>query len=385
MLKETVMFSPFCPVDIRILDRVHGLEAIKSLLEGTDGLCVLAGETMAARLDLNNFIQDLMSLHGGVWLTNIPANPSVFDVAGALKALAGQKVNTILTIGGGSAMDLGKSIAALHGHFDKDQLTEENILKAISEKAYIRPCSIPSLLAVPTTAGTGSEVTHWATVWNPSQNQKLSVDWNALFPKAAVIIPEFTISMGPELTLSTGLDALSHAMEAFWARSRTPLSQALAFRAIEKIHRFLPEAVKPEKSSSLALRQEMCLGALLAGHAFSITRTTACHAISYPLTMMFGLPHGFAAAMTLGSVMKRNEAAVKEIQSIRAMFIPEGGFDHWIHSLADPVRPLRLSSFGIGQEVLPAIIDLSFTAGRMDNNPIEFSRQDVLEILKECL
>lgn len=379
------MFSPLCPVDIRILDRTRGLDAIASLPDGANGLCVLCSESIAARLSLRDFVQGLLSRHNGVWLNNIPANPAVFDVAEALKALAGKKIGAILTIGGGSAIDLGKAIAALHGYLDENQLTEENVLKAISEKEYIKPRDIPYLLAVPTTAGTGSEVTHWATVWNPSRNQKLSMDWGALYPKAAVIVPEFTVTMGPELTLSTGLDALSHAMEAYWAKSRTPLSQALAFRAVEKIHRFLPEAVKPEKSSNLALRQEMCLGALLAGHAFSITRTTACHAISYPLTMLYKLPHGIAAAMTISSVMARNEAAVKEIKSIRAMFSPDGGFSDWIHSLAAPIRPLRLSSYGIGHGDLPAIADLSFTAGRMDNNPIEFDRQDVLAILEECL
>jgi alcohol dehydrogenase class IV len=336
-----MMLSPFCPVDIRVLDRTRGLEAIGSLIKDEESLCVLASESMAARLALNEFVHGLINQHNGVWLKNIPANPSASDVSDALKTLAGKKINAILAIGGGSAMDLGKAIAALHGFLDENRLTEENVLKAISEKSYQISRDFPFLLAIPTTAGTGSEVTRWATVWNPIKKQKLSIDWEALFPRAAVIIPDFTMSMGPELTLSTGLDALSHAMEAFWAQSRTPLSQALALRAIEKIHRFLPKAVKQEHSSNLAIRQEMCLGALLAGHAFSITRTTACHAISYPLTMMFHLPHGFAAAVTLSSVMNRNEAVVKEIQSIRTIFEPDGGFPDWIHSLCEPVRPLR--------------------------------------------
>ncbi len=381
----TIMYSPFCPVDIRMLDRIQGLEAIESLLEGTGGLCVLASESMVKRLALHEFIQGLLNQHEGVWLKNIPANPSVSDVARALRALEGKKVNAIIAIGGGSAMDLGKAIAALHGILNGNRLTEENVLKAILDKAYKKPRDIPFLLAVPTTAGTGSEVTRWATVWNPEQKQKLSIDWTALNPKAAVIIPEFTMAMGPELTLSTGLDALSHAMEAYWAQSRTPLSQTLALGAIDKIRRFLPETVKPKQSSDLMLRQEMCLSALLAGLAFSITRTTACHAISYPLTMLFNIPHGFAAAMTIKSVMNRNEAVVKEIQSIRTLFEPDGGFDSWIHGLAEPVCPLRLSFFGIGHDDLPIIADLSFTAGRMDNNPISFNRQDVLAILEECL
>jgi len=129
----------------------------------------------------------------------------------------------------------------------------------------------------------------------------------------------------------------------------------------------------------------MCLGALLAGLAFSITRTTACHAISYPLTMLHHLPHGFAAAMTLQSVMRRNEAVVPEIQSIRTLFEEEGGFGTWLNKVSEPIQPLHLSSFGIGHDDLSAIADLSFTAGRMNNNPIPFSKQGVLAILEECL
>ncbi len=379
------VFSPFCPVDIRILDKVKGLEAIESLLDGTIGLCVLASDTMAARLSLHNYLKGLLARHGGVWLKDIPANPSVFDVTQALKALYAKPVNAILSIGGGSAIDLGKAIAAFHGLFDENRLTEENVGNAIAKKAYEKARDIPIHLAVPTTAGTGSEVTRWATVWNPACQQKLSVDWAPLFPRAAVIIPEFTMTMSPELTLSTGLDALSHAMEAFWAKSSTPLAKALALSAIDKIRSFLPYAVRPENKESLPHREGMCLGSLLSGLAFSITRTTACHAISYPLTMLHHISHGFAAALTLRSVMDRNEAAVKEIQCIRAIFEADGGFDAWLYHLAGPIQPLRLSAFGIWHDDLPAIADLSFTAGRMDNNPIVFDRQDVLAILENCL
>ena len=379
------MFSPFSPVDIRILDKAAGLAAAETLLDGTNGLCVLLSKTMAERLQLQGFLQSLLSRHGGVWLDAIPSNPSVFDVCQALKALLGKQVSAILAIGGGSAIDLGKAIAALHGFFDENGLSEENIRRAILEKAYDSPRHIPILLAMPTTAGTGSEVTRWATVWDPRKKQKLSMDCAALFPKAAVIVPEFTMTMGPELTLSTGLDALSHAMEAFWARSRTPLSQALALSAIGTIRLSLKDASSPEKASNPAVRRDMCLGALLAGLAFSITRTTACHAISYPLTILHRLPHGYAAAMTLGSVLRRNEAAVPQIQAIHALFEKDGGFASWLCRLTEHTRPLRLSSLGIGRGDLPAIANLSFTAGRMDNNPIAFDRQDVLAILEECL
>ena len=379
------MFSPFSPVDIRILDLEKALPVLEAFAEESGGLCVLATESMLARLRLNTFVKGLLDRHKGVWLKTIPANPTVADVCHTLTSLAGKQLRTILAIGGGSAIDLGKAVAALHGLIQEKSLTEDGIRQAIIQKAYVQRPDIPALIAVPTTAGTGSEVTRWATVWDPKRRQKLSVDAAGLFPKAAVIVPEFTMTMGPELTLSTGLDALSHAMEAYWANSRTPLSQALALSAAQKIRGALPSAILPENKENVEIRKEMCMGALLAGLAFSITRTTACHAISYPLTMLYQLPHGLAAAVTLLPVMRRNASAVPEIQSLFALFEKEGGVEAWLARLTGPMRPLRLSAFGIGKEQLPAIADLSFTAGRMDNNPIAFHRDQVLAILEECL
>lgn len=379
------MFSPFSPVDIRILSKAAGLKTIESFVKDTNGLCILISETMIKRLDLTTFVDGLLKKQSGIWLKAIPSNPTVRDVCDALQALAGRCVGTILAIGGGSAMDLSKAIAALHGQLNEKSLTEDGVRKAIMEKTYENTPDIPRLIAVPTTAGTGSEVTRWATVWDPKRMQKLSVDAVWLFPKAAVIVPEFTMGMGQELTLSTGLDALSHAMEAYWAVSRTLLSKTLALCAVEKIRDSLPCALQAKNMESLALREEMCMGSLLAGLAFSITRTTACHAISYPLTMLHNVPHGFAAALTLSSVMRRNAEVLPTITRLQGMFDAEGGFDAWIRSLTAPIIPLKLSSFGICDLDLPAIADQSFTAGRMDNNPIVFDRQQILSILNECL
>ncbi len=379
------MFSPFSPVDIRILDREKALPVLEAFAQGAGGLCVLATEAMLKRLNLDAFVQGLLDKHNGVWLKDIPANPTVADVCQALSSLAGKQLRAIVAIGGGSAIDLGKAIAALYGLTQENSLAEDAVREAITQKKYTSRADLPALIAVPTTAGTGSEVTRWATVWDPQRRQKLSVDDAGLFPKAAVIVPEFTMTMVPELTLSTGLDALSHAMEAYWANSRTPLSQVLALSAVEKIRGFLPGAILPENKESMETRREMCLGALLAGLAFSMTRTTACHAISYPLTMLHGISHGFAAAVTLPAVLRRNAAVVPEIQSLHALFEKEGGFSAWLGRVTGPVRPLRLSAFGIRKDDLPSIAELSFTAGRMDNNPIVFDRDQVLAILEESL
>jgi alcohol dehydrogenase class IV len=355
------------------------------MLAGAENICVLASFSMRKRLGLDRFVQDLLERHKGILLEDIPVNPTAADICRALAALGERPISYLVAIGGGSCIDLAKAIAALHRLLPRGNLSEEAVLHAIRERAYDAPHSFIPVIALPTTAGTGSEVTKWATVWDPGHKQKLSIDCAENVPKAAILIPEWTALMGSRLTLSTGLDALSHAMEALWANSRTPLSQALAIAAIEKIRRFLPRAVRPEEAADLEIRKEMCVGSLLAGLAFSITRTTACHAISYPLTMMYDIPHGLAAAITLWAVLTRNEAAVPKIGEIKALFQKEGGFSPWLAHLAEPIMPLRLSAFGISGGDLNGIVDLTFTAGRMDNNPVPLSKEEVLAILRECL
>ena len=253
----------------------------------------------------------------------------------------------------------------------------------MNSKAYAAADKRPELIVMPTTAGTGSEVTRWATVWDPQEKRKLSIDTPEGYPAAAVIIPEWTVGMPPSITLSTGLDALSHAMEAFWAVSRNPLSQELAIAAVTKIRDALPAALADLGDRNA--RQEMALGSLMAGIAFSQTRTTACHSISYPLTMLHGIPHGFATAITLSSVMRRNAAAVPEINRLEEVFYDAEGFDAWMEDTADGIEPLTLSGFGVKEADLREICNLAFTPGHMDNNPVAFTQADVMEILHESL
>ena len=127
------------------------------------------------------------------------------------------------------------------------------------------------------------------------------------------MVPELTNSMNERLTLATGLDALSHAMEGYWAKGRNLLSQALALDSIQRIKDALPAAISDPGDSGA--REQMCLGSLLAGLSFSMTKTTACHSMSYPLTMNYGVEHGFTAALTLAQMMKINAACC--IQSLR--------------------------------------------------------------------
>ena len=378
------MYTPICPVDVRVLDAEAGKRAVREMLPVPQRLLVLTTRSRSKELHLTPFFTALQGDGHALQLyADIPTNPAVEDVAALLARLQEQpfEPTTILCIGGGSCMDLGKAASALY-HLVRKPDTE-SVREAIRTGAYRKPHICVDLIAMPTTAGTGSEVTRWATIWDPQEGMKRSIDHEHGFPKAAVIIPDWTLGMPAPLTLATGLDALSHAMEAYWAVARNPLSQTLALMAVTKIRVALPRALAaPEE---LNARQEMSQGCLLAGLAFSQTRTAACHSISYPLTMLRGIPHGFAVALTLSSVLRRNRKAVPELEKLDALFDEDEGFDRWLETTAAGVQPLQLTAFGVNEADLPGIVEQSFTTGRMDNNPIPFTREDVMEILLENL
>ena len=376
------MFLPMCPVDVRVLPPEEAKMAVRSMLPSRTRLLVLASRGRCTALGLATFFGALQNDGHAVQLySHIPANPSVEDVSLLLTRLREQPFTptTILAIGGGSCIDLGKAASALY-HLPAKP-TVDAVREVIVNKAYAQPHDFVPLIAMPTTAGTGSEVTRWATIWDPTLTQKRSIDDAQGYPKAAIIVPEWTLDMPASLTLSTGLDALSHAMEAFWAVSRNPVAQEFALLAVRKVVDALQLVLA--KPDDVQARRDMCLASLLAGFAFSQTRTTACHSISYPLTMLYGVPHGFAAAITLSSVMRRNRKVVPELERLIAVFSDFGGFDAWLAIVTCDIQCLTLSAFGITQANLPAIAQLTFTAGRMDNNPIVFTYEQVMEILLE--
>lgn len=256
------------------------------------------------------------------------AESEITDVFRCLEAVQWEPTDLIVAIGGGSTIDVAKCVSALK-RMMRGGLTLEKVADAIRNKKYLGNDDVIDIVAVPTTAGTGSDVTKWATVWDMEEGKKLSVDSPLLYPKVSLQSADMTMTMPPKLTLSTGLDALSHAMESFWARARTPVNQEIALSAISIIRDYLPKVM--ENGDDRTAREKMMLGALLAGIAFSCTRTTACHSISYPLTMEYKVPHGFAAALTLYDVAKLNEKDVPEIARIWELFGGRDGFKKWMN------------------------------------------------------
>ena len=299
------------------------------------------------------------------------ANPDVHLVGNILNKI--KKPDLIIAIGGGSSIDLAKAISSLYAYKGAD------ILDLLKNKDYLdNQDSIP-FIAVPTTAGTGSECTKWATIWDFDNNKKYSIDADYLYPTESWLVPELTSTMDERLTLATGLDALAHAMESYWSVSSNKYTQVLARDSIRIIKMYLPLVLND--LDNLEFRQKMLMGSFFAGLAFSNTRTTASHSISYPLTMIFGINHGFAAAITLFEVLKRNWDYLDDKELFLDAWDAQNLDDikKWFDEVSDGC--LKLSEFGVKKEDIPNIVKLATTGGRMDNNPIVFTEDEIEDIL----
>lgn len=311
-------------------------------------------------------------------ITDSINNPDIELVHETLDKLT-NKPELIISIGGGSTIDLGKAISALYPYKNS---TIEELREIIQSKEYLDNNAPISLWAVPTTAGTGSECTKWATVWDFVDSKKYSIEADYLYPESSFLIPELTLTLPPKLTLSTGLDALSHAMEAYWSKSTNQYIRVLSRNAIALIHTYLPLVM--ENPDNLEYRSKMLMGSFFAGVSFSNTRTTACHSISYPLTMKYNIEHGFAVTLTLYEVLKRNWPHIEEknlfLQAWNITNIEQ--IEEWLMKITNK---LKLSDYGITEKDLSEIVKLSTTGGRMDNNPIIFTEKEILDILTRIL
>ena len=235
-------------------------------------------------------------------LDDVKPNPDVLDVDAQARVVRGLAPDCILALGGGSSMDTAKALArlltqpadaTLAGHFrDGEAFGDRRALPVIT---------------VPTTAGTGAEVTPFGTIWDFERKKKYSVTGNDLYSCAAILDPELTAGLPHEVTVSSGLDAVSHALESAWNRHANPVTLGFVTASLRLSLDALPQLA--ERPDDLALRGAMMQASLLAGMAISQTRTALAHSISYPLTTSFGLPHGIACSFTLPALMDFNAEA----------------------------------------------------------------------------
>lgn len=282
----------------------------------------------------------------------------------------------VLAIGGGSVIDVSKIFAA----FLKNTVTLNAFLKG---NAALPGEGIP-LVAVPTTSGTGSEVTPYASLETLDQ-KKATLSHPHFYPRFALIDPELTYSTPSYVTASTGFDALSQAIESFWSVHATSFSRTHALRALELIGKSLDLAV--QKPQDPEARFQMSLASCEAGLAIAQTKTTAVHAVSYPITAHFRVVHGHACALTLSSFIRFNAPVLKEegrplLNAFQAASYEEmaNQVDHLMERIG---LEKRLSSLKIQREGIDLILRDGFRPDRMKNNPREVTQEALREILNK--
>ena len=230
----------------------------------------------------------------------IEPNPDVASLAGLYETFWRDHgdCEAVVAVGGGSAIDTGKAlmVGTASGRFDE-------LVSLLATGKAFTPHRMKALVAVPTTAGTGSEVTPWATIWDRAAQKKHSLHLPQTWPEAAIVDPGLMLTLPDAVTLQSGLDALSHALESIWNVNSNPISDTFAVAAAREVIATLPALMS--SPADMELRGRMARAALKAGLAFSNTKTALAHSISYEMTLRFGLPHGIACSFTLPMVLAR--------------------------------------------------------------------------------
>lgn len=257
----------------------------------------------------------LSSCQVTVW-DKVRPNPDLQDLEEAEQYYSGLGIECVVGLGGGSALDAAK---VLSNTIDN---TEGQKLRFVLRKNETPQwASRLPLVAVPTTSGTGAEVTPFATVWDRKENCKHSLSGDFVYPDVALLDPTLTLTLGKEDTLYPALDAISHALESIWNKNCTPVSLSYAVMALNLSKVALPQVIK--EPQNLKARQDLQTASVLSGLAISQTRTAIAHGISYPLTVNFGLPHGLACSFTLKSLIEDNLEFFKEENNDLAILLTE--------------------------------------------------------------
>lgn len=303
------------------------------------------------------------------------------------------RAQMVIGLGGGSVLDAGKAIAAL--------LTNRgdlfDYLEVIGQGQKLRKPSAP-YIAIPTTAGTGAEVTRNAVLASPEHQVKVSLRSPTMLPWLAVVDPELTYSMPPAVTASTGLDALTQVMEPYVSHLANPLTDAISRQGIQRAGRSLRRAF--ENGQDKGAREDMALASLFGGLALANAKLGAVHGFAGPIGGMFPAPHGVICARLLPFVMEANVKALASRQpgspalarydDIARLLTGDDAATladgvAWVQELSQALAVPPLSEFGMTPGDIPAVVDKSKNASSMKGNPIVLSEEELSGILARAL
>jgi len=311
--------------------------------------------------------------------TEVEPNPTVANVDALAERIRVHQADVLVAIGGGSALDCAKAAACLCRHRDT------SVRPFHSEGRAFGTERIP-LIAIPTTAGTGSEVTPFAVLNDPEKGVKGPIASESLYPTLALVDPELTHSLPVAVSAATGLDALCHAIEGYWSRNHQPVCDLLAIEAARLVFANLATVLaQPDDAKA---RNAMSYAALLAGMAFQLPKNAMVHACSFPLSNRYHLPHGVACALTLEGAIRLNAPCLGDRF---AAFATACGFAD-AEAMAAAVHrlkrlgglPCTLAEAGIPENAVETLIAESFHP-LLQNNPRPITSADLRALYRELM
>ena len=322
----------------------------------------------------------------------IHGEPDVETVRKGTQTARAESCDLVIALGGGSAIDTGKAIAALLAN-GGDPL---DYLEVVGKGQPLRLPSAP-FIAIPTTAGTGSEVTRNAVLGSREQHVKASLRSPHMLPRLAVVDPQLTFDLPPALTASTGLDALTQLIEPFVSVRANPMTDLYCLQGMRLVAASLRRAYF--EGSDRAARTDMSFASLLGGLALANAGLGAVHGFAAPLGGLFDAPHGALCAALLPHAMRVNIGALRSAGEQAALqryeraarvltghecATPEDGAS-WIENLCRDLEVPPLRAYGVRQSDVPALAERAAAASSMKANPIKLTRDQLEELLARAI
>lgn len=366
----------------QLADHLPSLGAVKSAW-------IVSQPSMKRQGSLDQVIRQLEKCGiSAEWSLDIKPEPTADNIEEVYRSMKESRADCIIAIGGGSVLDAAKllSVLATNDMRVRDMLGIEQIPRA----------GLPTVL-IPTTSGTGSEVTPNAIVTLPDEELKIGVVSRFLFPQIVILDPALTISLPRPITAATGMDAFTHALESFISNKANPFSDMFALESIRKLSGSIVRAY--QDGNDLDARENMLIGSMYGGMALSCAGTAAVHAMAYPIGGKFNVPHGVANSMLLPHVMEFNlDAIVGRLAEVSSAIGGDAAKGETARQKAESVLltiqdwtkeleiPQDLASFGVRMEDVPELAEAASKVTRlMGNNPKEMVVDDIKEIYRKLL
>ena len=372
------------PTDIRF-----GCGRVVELPEACNSLKInnplLVTDRFLAKLDVSNEVYDLLDKSRLNWnvFSHVDSNPSEKNLSDAVEFFKSGKHDGVIAFGGGSALDVGKLVAFMVGQ--SKQVWDFEDIGEYWKRANTE--SIFPIIAVPTTAGTGSEVGRAGVITNSKTLEKKIIFHPKVLPTIVICDPELTIGMPKNITAGTGLDAFAHCLEAFSSPHFHPMSHGIALEGMRLVIENLPFAYA--SGSNVEARANMMCAAMMGATAFQ-KGLGAIHAMSHPIGALVNCHHGTTNAVCMPHVLRFNKAAIEDKFDNATSYLGiKGGFEGFYNFVKDFSLnlgiPANLSDLGVKSEQIEVLVEKALKDPSCQGNPVELNHNNMRALFEQAL